>query len=429
MPIFKKKFDNYNKYARLFPAKIQNRILLEAVSKISGPKLVDYLKQLNKEEAKEFYNKYPDIKARLNNPLKNKIYPSLLKKAALLTPVFWFGMLPKHEQAKYMQRIKDNLPWNKRKKTQQLKTKTELKSSGIKQLHFDVGNQNVITAASADVNTYKNQLKKIGFIETGMIKNNLDYGQSSLFSVKFNKNSIANCSIRTGEKTYIYVGGIDGDKVVEWCKNNKKLLDAFDMWGERSDAFKIKDSLNKIKQKVTSSYSYKGVVVNASCKEEAIAVFAGVEAFSEGMRKVIAGHAWSPEEFPECREYLNEFNKYWIPKINEFKNKANQLKNISYSVWLTDCDDDVNKFAEWGYVNGFKVKELPIALDWCITNKPTNKDERKKLNLEVSSLVNWEIYDNIGEFWRDDNGSPIDFDDWYNDLKKVNDYINKYWKK
>ena len=148
MGIFKKKYDNYNKYARLFPAKIQNRILLEAVSKISGPKLVDYLKQLNKDEAKEFFNKYPDIKARLNNPLRDKIYPSVLKKAAFLTPVFWFGLLPKHEQAKYFQKIKDNLPWNKRKKTQQLKTKTELKSSGIKEVKFGVGNQKVISSAN-----------------------------------------------------------------------------------------------------------------------------------------------------------------------------------------------------------------------------------------------------------------------------------------
>lgn len=147
MGIFKKNFDNYNKYARLFPAKIQNRILLEAVSKISGPKLVDYLQHLNKDEAKEFFNKYPDIKARLNNPLKNKIYPSLLKKAAFLTPVFWFGMLPKHEQAKYFQKIKDNLPWNKRK-TQKIKTQTELKSSGVKEVKFGLGQQKVISSAN-----------------------------------------------------------------------------------------------------------------------------------------------------------------------------------------------------------------------------------------------------------------------------------------
>lgn len=155
MGLFKKKVDNYNKYARLFPAKIQNRILLEAVSKISGPKLVDYLKQLNKDEAKDFYNKYPDIKARLNNPLKNKIYPSMLKKVALLTPVFWFGLLPKHEQAKYFKRIKDNLPWNKRKKTQEIKTKTELKSSGIKEVRFGVGNQKVVAGVQSKCYSYK----------------------------------------------------------------------------------------------------------------------------------------------------------------------------------------------------------------------------------------------------------------------------------
>lgn len=150
MGLFKKNFDNYNKYARLFPAKIQNRILLEAVSKISGPKLVDYLQHLNKDEAKEFFNKYPDIKARLNNPLKNKIYPSLLKKAAFLTPVFWFGMLPKHEQAKYFQKIKENLPWNKRK-TQKIKTQTELKSSGVKEVKFGLGQQKVVSSTN---NTY-----------------------------------------------------------------------------------------------------------------------------------------------------------------------------------------------------------------------------------------------------------------------------------
>lgn len=182
MGLLKKKYDNYNKYARLFPAKIQNRILLEAVSKISGPKLVDYLKQLNKDEARQFFNKYPDIKARLNNPLKDKIYPSLLKKAAFLTPVFWFGLLPKHEQAKYMQRIKDNLPWNKRK-TQKIKTKTELKSSGIKEVKFGVSNQKVVAS--------------------------------------------------------------------------------------------------------TDSFSYNGITFNASCKEEAVAICAGIQSFSEGMNHVI----------------------------------------------------------------------------------------------------------------------------------------------
>jgi hypothetical protein len=184
MPIFKKKISKMSDYARIFPAKIQNRILLEAITKISGPKLVDYMKQIDTKAAKQFFDKYPDIKSRLNNPLKNKIYPSLLKKAALLTPIFWFGMLPKHEQAKYMQRIKDNLPWNKRKKTQELKTKTELKSSGIKEVRFGVGKEKVISS-------------------------------------------------------------------------------------------------------VPSSYEYKGVVISASCKEEAIRTFAVLKDFSDGMNEII----------------------------------------------------------------------------------------------------------------------------------------------
>lgn len=148
MPLFKKK-DKMSSYARIFPAKIQNRLLMEAISRISGPKLVDYLKNIDTKEARLFFNKYPDIKARLNNPLKNKIYPSLLKKAAILTPIFWFGLLPKHEQEKYMQRIKDNLPWNK-KKTQHIKPKTELKSSGLKQVRFDVGHQKVLSSAESE---------------------------------------------------------------------------------------------------------------------------------------------------------------------------------------------------------------------------------------------------------------------------------------
>lgn len=147
MPLFKKnKYKNMNEYAKVLPAKIQNRILLEALSKISGPKLVDYLKKLDTDETRKFFNKYPDLKARLNNPLKNKLYPSMLKKAAMLTPIFWFGLLPKVEQAKYMQRIKDNLPWNK-KKTLELKTKTELKSSKIKEVRFGVGKEKVVSSA------------------------------------------------------------------------------------------------------------------------------------------------------------------------------------------------------------------------------------------------------------------------------------------
>lgn len=150
MPLFKKnKYKDINKYAKILPAKIQNKILLEALSKISGPKLVDYLRLLDTTEAKKYFDKYPDLKARLNNPLKNKLYPSMLKKAALLTPVFWFGLLPKVEQAKYMQRIKDNLPWNKRKREQEIKTKTELKQSKNKQVRFGVGREKVIASTES----------------------------------------------------------------------------------------------------------------------------------------------------------------------------------------------------------------------------------------------------------------------------------------
>lgn len=150
MPLFKKnKYKNMNEYAKVLPAKIQNHILLEALSKISGPKLVDYLKKLDTDETRKFFNKYPDLKARLNNPLKNKLYPSMLKKAAMLTPIFWFGLLPKVEQAKYMQRIKDNLPWNKKKKTLEIKTKTELKSSKIKEVRFGVGKEKVVSSAAS----------------------------------------------------------------------------------------------------------------------------------------------------------------------------------------------------------------------------------------------------------------------------------------
>lgn len=272
MGLFKKKVDNYNKYARLFPAKIQNRILLEAVSKISGPKLVDYLKQLNKDEARDFYNKYPDIKARLNNPLKNKIYPSMLKKAALLTPVFWFGLLPKHEQAKYFQRIKNNLPWNKRKKTQEIKTKTELKSSGIKEVRFGVGNQKVVAGVPFRAFSQDNlsKLEQLGF-EIRKIS-----GTDFVNFTRINDETGSIDSIEIDNK-YILV-----------CASGKRAL----LKGKYKELkFKTEDDLIKYldnEQKTTSSYTYKGVTTTASCKQEAIAIFACVEAMSEGMRKVIA---------------------------------------------------------------------------------------------------------------------------------------------
>ena len=328
MGLFKKKVDNYNKYARLFPAKIQNRILLEAVSKISGPKLVDYLKQLNKDEARDFYNKYPDIKARLNNPLKNKIYPSMLKKAALLTPVFWFGLLPKHEQAKYFQCIKDNLPWNKREKTQEIKTKTELKSSGIKEVRFGVGNQKVVAGVPFRAFSQDNlsKLEQLGF-EIRKIS-----GTDFVDFTRVNDETGSIDSIEVDENAYILI-----------CASGKK---AFMKGKGKEFKFKTENELIKFldkEQKATSSYSYKGVITTASCKQEAIAIFACVEAMSEGMRRVISENISYDDEYKNEKHFsFFKFLKQPEPDIIRIGKDNQKIKDSVLSFY--DLKEKLKKY-------------------------------------------------------------------------------------
>ncbi len=126
-----------NLYINIFPAKVQNRFLAESLVKLNGPKLIDLLNTLDVTEAKKLMSKFPDVKNRIvNRELKKKLYPDLLH-IMLKHPIITFGLLSEVEQAKYLKDIKSNLPWNKRKKEENIKTKT-IKKDGERELKFKV---------------------------------------------------------------------------------------------------------------------------------------------------------------------------------------------------------------------------------------------------------------------------------------------------
>lgn len=104
-----------NKYINILPYKFQNRILAEGLVSINGPKLIDILKVLDADAAKNLLKKYPDLRTRINPKLKRKIYPSLVDKMLSPKPLILFGLLTKEEQKKYREEREKNLPWNKRK--------------------------------------------------------------------------------------------------------------------------------------------------------------------------------------------------------------------------------------------------------------------------------------------------------------------------
>lgn len=139
-------------------------------------------------------------------------------------------------------------------------------------------------------------------------------------------------------------------------------------------------------------------------------------------KQIVAGHAWSLTEFPECREYQHKFDSELLPKINAFKRKADKLKHISYSVWLEGCECDTDKFTEWGYVNGIPINELNIQCDWKIKGV-SDKEFRKQLISDVEKMLH-QASDPRHKYFREE-GLGCTYEDWYSKLKKVNDYITQ----
>lgn len=173
---------------------------------------------------------------------------------------------------------------------------------------------------------------------------------------------------------------------------------------------RLDKTVKEFNKSVASTYLCKGKVITASFKKSVI-------------RQIVAGHAWNLEKFPECREYQQKFDSELLPKIIEFKKKADTLNHINYDVWLNGCDEDVTKFAEWGYVNGIPINELDIKCDWWIRDA-CDKELRRSITKGIENLIKQPEYDERWNFWREE-GLGCSYDDWYDKLKKVNDYISQ----
>ena len=163
------------------------------------------------------------------------------------------------------------------------------------------------------------------------------------------------------------------------------------------------------KKMVTSSYIYKGSVITASSKNEAI-------------HKIVAGHAWNLKEFNECRDYKRKFEEYWKQKVENLENKLKGLRHIQFTFFYGDDNrfNEFDKFIEWCYVNGYDVDKAPIKLLWWVAGDYSSDDERLT---DIEKLIGCQMDDDSYWIFKQSN---LDISEWYDKVKKANDYIEKH---
>lgn len=147
---YKDNYNERNRYVNIFPPMFQNKFLIESLCKYKGGAIKDIIGNLNKENAIILLKKYPAFKYAMDKRIKDFLFQKNLLKKVGLTTVFWFGLLPKEEQAKYFQRIKEGLPWNKRKKQELIRTKTGKSNTNEKEVKYGVAKVAVRTGASCE---------------------------------------------------------------------------------------------------------------------------------------------------------------------------------------------------------------------------------------------------------------------------------------
>lgn len=148
-------------------------------------------------------------------------------------------------------------------------------------------------------------------------------------------------------------------------------------------------------------YSYKGKIVTADSKEEAI--------------KIVADNN-------DFESYKKEFEKYWKPKYDEFYKVVNSCKFVRGSMWLTDCDSDFDKFAGFAFKEGFSIKECPIECDYWIKDDNTTAEDRIRKNHFGEVVLKEEMYDEQGGTWRNE-----DCDRAISCIKTLEEACNKYF--
>lgn len=149
-------------------------------------------------------------------------------------------------------------------------------------------------------------------------------------------------------------------------------------------------------------YSYKGQIVTADSKEEAI--------------KVIA-------EKDDFESYKKEFEKYWGPKYDEFYKVVKSLKYVSASMWLTNCEADFDSFASFSFGNGFAVKECPITYDYWIKDA-TKGDEESIRKIHFGDVVlKDEAVDELFWRWERDNNYKKALEN----IKRLEEACKKYF--
>lgn len=102
----------------------------------------------------------------------------------------------------------------------------------------------------------------------------------------------------------------------------------------------------------------------------------------------------------ECRaEFAKKYYEHWQPLFDKFDKVANSLKHINAHLWMTDCYDNRDEFADFFFNEGYDLYSTFICSDWLSNEKEYNEDVNN-----ILAMVFGEPYDNGCDyaFWRDD---------------------------
>lgn len=155
-------------------------------------------------------------------------------------------------------------------------------------------------------------------------------------------------------------------------------------------------------------------------------VIAGSVEEAKAKHKVMASN-----NIKNLNEYKSKFDEYWLPKIDFFKKNADKLKYIEYNIWLTDCNEEYSKFAEWGFDNDISVKKVPISVDWWLKSSQIhNNDIRNALEILTEEKLYEERYDKeyASSYWRNENINTEGFNTTLKSMKEADKFIEDVLK-
>lgn len=175
--------------------------------------------------------------------------------------------------------------------------------------------------------------------------------------------------------------------------------------------------------KIKNWFAYNNTDYKAALKK---IVDENMNDFREELReseKVTASRTWNNQD-EWCQNYKEDFDNFWLPKINDLKKKLDKLKNIEFIVYYgdesTDSQHYFNKWAKWAYEEGYDIGSAPIKLMWWVKDLITKYNIFQTVS-DIENLINWESDDD--ERWIFNNRN-CDFDEWFKRVKKANNYID-----